>query len=68
MIARVRRCSPMLNDVTEEVAAENFSILRQEITDYMNLRLGSGIEPPEWMQQLAREFDRAHDEKVGLAA
>ena len=68
MTARVRRCSPVLKEVTEEVAAENFKILRQDITDYMDHRLGSGIEPPEWMQQLAREFDRAFDEKVGLTA
>ena len=34
----------------------------------MDGRLGSGIEPPDWMQQLAREFDRAYDEKIGLTA
>lgn len=68
MTARVRRCSPMLNNVTEDVAQENFSVLRREITEYMDGRLGSGIEPPDWMQQLAREFDRAYDEKIGLTA
>ncbi|MCR9200839.1 MAG: hypothetical protein NXI04_19555, partial [Planctomycetaceae bacterium] len=33
---------------------------------YMEDRLGSGIEPPEWMQQLAREFEKADDEQAGL--
>jgi hypothetical protein len=34
----------------------------------MERRLGSGIEPPDWMQQLAREYERVHDEHVGLVA
>lgn len=66
MTARVTRCSTELEEVSDEEAAANFSILRTEISDYMQNRLGSGIEPPEWMQQLAREFDRAFDEKSGL--
>ncbi|HIK94354.1 MAG TPA: hypothetical protein EYG03_20620 [Planctomycetes bacterium] len=68
MTARVGRCSPGLNGASEEEAAENFKILRQEIGDFMESRLGSGIEPPDWMQELAREFDRAHEEQAGTIA
>ena len=68
MTARVGRCSPGLNDASDEDAAENFNILRQEIGDFMESRLGSGIEPPDWMQELAREFDRAHEEQAGTIA
>ncbi len=68
MTARVGRCSPGLNDASDEDAAENFKILRQEIGDFMESRLGSGIEPPDWMQELAREFDRAHEEQTSTIA
>lgn len=68
MTARVGRCSADLKDVSEDEAAENFRILRQEISEFMEDRLGSGIEPPDWMQQLAREFERVHDEDSGLIA
>lgn len=68
MMARVSRCSPGVNGFTDESAAENFQVLRQEIADFMDNRLGSGIEPPDWMQQLAREYERVHDEQVGLVA
>ena len=68
MTARVGRCSPGLNGASTEEAAENFEILRQEISDFMESRLGSGIEPPDWMQELAREFDRAHEEQAGTMA
>ncbi|APZ96172.1 hypothetical protein [Fuerstiella marisgermanici] len=68
MTARVGRCSPGLSGVSEEEAADHFRILRQEIADFMEGRLGSGIEPPDWMHQLAREFERAHDEHAGLIA
>ena len=68
MTARVSRCSPGVNGTASETAAENFQVLRQEIADFMERRLGSGIEPPDWMQQLAREYERVHDEHVGLVA
>lgn len=68
MKARMSRCSSHLSDVSEQEAEANFGILRSEIADYMEGRLGSGIEPPEWMQQLAREFERADDEQAGLLA
>lgn len=68
MTARVSRCTPGLDDTADVAAAENFQVLRQEIADFMDRRLGSGIEPPDWMQQLAREYERVHDEQVGLVA
>ncbi len=68
MTARVARCCPDLADVTAEEAATNFETLRAEIADYMEDRLGSGIEPPDWMQQFARELERVQDEKFGLIA
>lgn len=68
MTARVGRCSADLTGISEEEARDNFSVLRQEITDFMEGRLGSGIEPPDWMHQLAREFERVHDEDAGLIA
>ena len=66
MTARVGRCSPGLDGSQQAEAAENFQVLRQEIADFMETRLGSGIEPPDWMQQLAREFERTHSEQMGL--
>jgi hypothetical protein len=66
MTARVVRCCPDLSDVTSEEAQENFDSLRDEVHDYMSDRIGSGIEPPQWMQQLARELDHAMEEKFGL--
>lgn len=68
MTARVSRCSPGLNGVSEAEASASFEILRQEIADFMDSRLGSGIEPPDWMQQLGREFERSHEEFSGLIA
>ncbi|MEZ6059837.1 MAG: hypothetical protein R3C19_05700 [Planctomycetaceae bacterium] len=68
MTARIGRCCPDLTDVSADEAAENFATLRSEIADYMEDRLGSGIEPPEWMQQIARELERVQDEKFGLIA
>ena len=66
MMARISRCSPDLSDVSKDEAAENFESLRSEIHEYMSDRVGSGIEPPDWMQQLARELDHAMDAKFGL--
>jgi hypothetical protein len=68
MTARVSRCSPGLNGVSEEEASASFAILRREIADFMDSRLGSGIEPPDWMQQLGREFERSQEEYTGLIA
>ena len=68
MRARVGRCSPGLGDVSEEDARKNFAVLRQEIADFMEGRLGSNIEPPEWMQSLGREFERVHEEYSGLVS
>jgi len=68
MTAKVSRCNPVVAGISEETAGQNFNALRQEIADFMERRLGSGIEPPDWMQQLAREYERVHDEQAGLIA
>ena len=68
MRARVGRCSPGLGDISEDDARVNFAVLRQEISDFMEGRLGSNIEPPEWMQSLGREFERVHEEHEGLVS
>jgi hypothetical protein len=31
----------------------------------MDSRIGSGLEPPEWMQRLAGELDRLQEGKLG---
>lgn len=67
MAARVPRCCPDLTDVTQEEAETEFEALRLEVTDYMETRIGSGIEPPSWMLHLTRELDRVQDEQSGLA-
>lgn len=66
MTARVARCSPELPDVSEAQAIENFELLREEIADYMEGRLGSGIDTPEWMNSLGREQSRVHDQLAGI--
>ncbi len=65
MTALVSRCCPELNGVTEEEARSNFAKLRREILEYMNGRIGSGIEPPDWMQRLAGELEKVQDGKAG---
>ncbi|MEZ6124700.1 MAG: hypothetical protein R3C49_16250 [Planctomycetaceae bacterium] len=67
MTARIGRCSPDLSTVTDEEARENFATLRQEISDFMETRLGSGIDVPDWMLQLVREHERLRDERSGVA-
>jgi hypothetical protein len=47
----------------DEQILRNFTQLRSEIADYMSNRIGSGIEPPEWMQRLASEMERVQDGK-----
>ena len=65
MTARVGRCCPGLNGASAEEADQNFIQLRSEINDYMSSRIGSGIEPPEWMQRLGSELDRVQEGKSG---
>ena len=65
MTARVRRCSLRTTQKSEQEAKKQFEILRQEIADFMDSRLGSGIEPPDWMQRLGREFERVHELHAG---
>jgi hypothetical protein len=66
MTARVARCNPELPDVTDEQATESFRQLRDEIADYMDGRMGSGIDTPEWMNSLGREQSRVHDQLAGI--
>ncbi len=66
MTARVARCNPELPGVTEELSTENFERLREEIADYMEGRLGSGIDTPEWMNSLGREQSRVQDQLAGV--
>ena len=65
MTARVRRCSLRTTQQSQQDAKQQFKILRQEIADFMESRLGSGIEPPDWMQRLGREFERVHEMHAG---
>jgi len=66
MTALVARCNPELPDVSDEEAHESFNALRQEIADYMNTRIGSGIDTPEWMNSLGREQSRIHEVLTGI--
>ncbi|MBL8818214.1 MAG: hypothetical protein JNL58_19460 [Planctomyces sp.] len=61
MVAMVSRCLPKAGQITEEEAAQNFEVLRQQIDAYMSERIGSGIEAPEWMQRIAGELDRVQE-------
>lgn len=66
MMARVGRCTIVDGMRPEEEAQQSFDVLRQEIADFMETRLGSGIEPPDWMHQLAREYDRTQEDLNGV--
>lgn len=66
MTALVSRCVPDgRGTLTEEELQANFQRLRGEIAEYMSQRIGSGIEPPEWMQRLASELERVQDGRSG---
>lgn len=65
MTNRVRRCSLRTPQNSQQDAEEQFAILRQEIAEFMEPRLGSGIEPPDWMQRLGREFERVSELHAG---
>jgi hypothetical protein len=68
MAALVSRSCPGTPGYTDEQIEQNFQILRREIADFMNARIGSGIEPPDWMQRLAGELDRAQEGRPGALA
>jgi hypothetical protein len=51
--------------LTQAEAETNFASLRTEIADFVGKRIGSGIEPPEWLQRLADELDRVQDGRPG---
>lgn len=63
LTARVARCIPDGSGSTAEEAASHFAEFREEIGQYMQSRIGSGIEPPEWMQRLSAEAERIQDGK-----
>lgn len=65
MAALVSRACPGAPGLTIEDATANFLTLRTEIADFMSSRIGSGIEPPDWMQRLASELDRVQDGRPG---
>jgi hypothetical protein len=59
-----RACQETSADSASEVN-RHFELLRTQIAAFMETRIGSGIEPPEWMQRLAGELDRAQDGRSG---
>ena len=65
MAALVSRSCPGIPGLSQAEAETNFATLRQEIADFMGKRIGSGIEPPDWMQRLASELDRVQDGRPG---
>ena len=65
MAALVSRSCPGTPGLTQAEIETNFASLRTEIADFMGKRIGSGIEPPEWMQRLAGELDRVQDGRPG---
>ena len=60
----VYRSCPEAEGQTQDSAAANFVRLRSELSQFMKGRNGSGIEPPEWMQRLATEVERAKDVRL----
>ena len=65
MAALVSRACPGAAGLTQEEIGVNFQSLRNEIADFMSTRIGSGIEPPDWMQRLASELDRVQEGRPG---
>jgi hypothetical protein len=65
MAALVPRSCPGVSNLSQEEIERNFQTLRNEIADFMSHRIGSGIEPPEWMQRLASELDRVQEGRPG---
>lgn len=65
MAALVSRACPAASGAGSEESRTQFQTLRLEISSFMASRIGSGIEPPEWMQRLAGELDRVQDGRPG---
>lgn len=65
MAALVPRSCPGVASLSQAEIEQNFQTLRNEIADFMSHRIGSGIEPPEWMQRLASELDRVQEGRPG---
>ena len=65
MAALISRSCPGIAGTTPENAEASFAKLRSTISEFMASRIGSGLEPPEWMQRLAAELDRLQDGRPG---
>ncbi len=65
MAALISRSCPGVAGTTPEEAETSFTKLRRTISEFMGSRIGSGLEPPEWMQRLASELDRLQDGRHG---
>ncbi|MEY3175694.1 MAG: hypothetical protein RLZZ436_3608 [Planctomycetota bacterium] len=65
MAALISRSCPGLAGLSKEAAEVGFTELRRTISEFMGSRIGSGLEPPEWMQRLAAELDRLQDGRPG---
>jgi hypothetical protein len=65
MAALISRSCPGVAGNTPEEAENSFAKLRRTISEFMGSRIGSGLEPPEWMQRLASELDRLQDGRHG---
>jgi hypothetical protein len=65
MAALIPKAVPGVAGLAPEDAAKGFLELRHNIASFMDSRIGSGLEPPEWMQRLAGELDRLQEGKLG---
>ncbi|MCA9063173.1 MAG: hypothetical protein KDA96_08940 [Planctomycetaceae bacterium] len=66
MAGLVRICCRLATADDQSELQSHFTQLRSDIEEYMGQRIGSGIEPPEWMQQLATEVQRLHEYRAGI--
>ncbi|MCA9058959.1 MAG: hypothetical protein KDA85_10675, partial [Planctomycetaceae bacterium] len=66
MAALARRCCDLSLSRFDDDLKTSFRQLRDEIEHYMSQRIGSGIEPPEWMQRLSGEVQRSQEARAGM--
>ncbi len=65
MAALVSRSIHSPSGTGAEESRASFQALRAEISSFMATRIGSGIEPPDWMQRLTAELDRVQEGRPG---
>ena len=65
MAALVSRSIHSPSGAGAEESRASFQALRAEISSFMATRIGSGIEPPDWMQRLTAELDRVQEGRPG---